>query len=235
MNGAPSYGESFFVAAIGALRFPVRPAWLLVLVMIPLLNQCSALTSGPWSILSVVFQTVSALYTLGLVQSIVQATARGVDLVLPNFTWKTAFGGLAHTILGWLLLLAVCLGPFVFVHHHTKGDANLERLLLGAGLAYFPMGLLALLETGWPNAINPLHVASSARRAPLAYGLTVLLLLPHFYLAAGVDSDQLAASQPGGIKFALRLGLEIGALYFALYWSRVLGLFYRFHRQLLNW
>ena len=235
MLAEPRRGESFLTSVLFALAFPLRPAWLIPLVLIPVLDQSSASLTGAFSPVGIATGILTSLYTLGLVQTIVRSTARGVDLVLPNFTWSSAFGGLLRTIFGWLLLLVVCLGPFVFVHHHTPGHPHLEQALLMVGLAYFPMGLLAMLQTNRVSSANPVNVVSSVSRAPLAYALTVLLLLPHFYLAAGIDSDRWAAAQPDWIKLLLHLLLEFGALYFALFWARVLGSFYRCHRQRLDW
>ena len=224
---------SFLTFAWRALLFPLRPAWLVLLILIPVVNQSAAYV--PTDVAGMVVVTVTSLYTLGLVQSIVISTGRGVDLVLPNFTWKTAFGSIVPTIFGWLVVLAVSLGPFVFVHHHTQLPSFVQQVLLVFGLAYFPMSLLAFLQTNRLSLISPTSVLASISRAPVAYAVTALLLVPHLYLAAGVDTDRHAAAAPSWVRFLFRLLVEMTSLYLALYWARVLGLFYRFHRQFLRW
>ena len=227
--------DSFYVATVRALAFPLRPAWLLLVILIPSIDQSIAYVPVGTDYVGMLVVTLTGLYTLGVVQSIVIMTGRGVDLVLPNFTWRTAFGALLPTILGWLLVLAICLGPFVFAHHHTQLDARIQEFLLVLGVAYFPMSLLAFLQTNRLSLVSPANVFASISSAPAAYAVTALLLLPHLYLAAGVDLNRHAAAASGSVRFLLRLLLEMAALYFALFWSRVLGLFYRCHRKQLRW
>ena len=169
-------------------------------------------------------------YVFAYMELVIAQTAKGKDDApgFPDFV--TVWESMVQP-LGRMGLLAIgALGPGVALLVLLPAFAKLLGLLvLLAGLAYFPMGLLAVAIFEGEQGFDPRRVLAAIAIVPRPYALAASLFVATFGLLIG-GSFFLAELPAVG-------GLVRGALitYFATASGRMLGLIYRHYASELRW
>jgi hypothetical protein len=169
-------------------------------------------------------------YVFAYMELVIAQTAKGKDEPpgFPDFVtvWESMLQPL-----GRMALLAIgSLGPGVALFMLLPVVAKLLGLLvLLAGLAYFPMGLLAVAIFEGDQGFDPRRVLTAIAIVPRPYALAASLFVATFGLLIG--GSFFLADLPGVG------GLVRGALitYFATASGRMLGLIYRHYASQLRW
>jgi len=131
------------------------------------------------------------------------------------------------------------------VARYSGIDVPVEAIIAAriVGLIYYPMALLAVAMKDSPMAANPLVVIPAMMKAPVEYGITVVLFLAvdginalAGLLSQGATHNMISKDMStffvgAGINCALGL---IG-VYFLCVTMRILGLFYNVSKQKLGW
>jgi hypothetical protein len=110
------------------------------------------------------------------------------------------------------------------------GSVGVPCLLI-AGSLYFPMALLAVIIYDNLAALNPVLVVLSILKAPIRYGILVLLI----GLLAVVDWRIGAALNRIGVPFLSGVVNGFTTLYVTMVAMRALGWFYYCTRDQLGW
>jgi hypothetical protein len=101
--------------------------------------------------------------------------------------------------------------------------------LLGWGVIYFPMAILAVVVLGYTGALSSHIVIPAIFRAGLLYWLAVFLLL-FLYMGQSLISSMLS-----GQMFIGSLVMSFIGSYALMTNARILGIIYREKQEELNW
>lgn len=230
----PFRGEARGPMAIGAAMFGLF-AWLFGSKLALSFSMVSSFSPlGPLAFWAVMAASLALLaiagYLFAWLELVIAHTAKGRDDPpgFPDFlsTWDSMFQPLFRL----LLLLAISFGPGVALLVVLPGLVKIAGgVVLLAGLAYFPMALLAVAIFEGDQGFDPRRVIASIGLVPRHYAIAAALLLATFVvLVAGCRW----LAPLGGLG-----GFLSGALAFwtATVAGRVLGLTYRNHAQRLGW
>lgn len=153
-------------------------------------------------------------------------------------------------LLGWVGILlactAVCFWPVAVYYILTGKTDFLYWLLTAAGLLFFPMVLLAGFLYGSIGGLNPILIVKSVIKTFFAYlpvviffaGLFAVLskVIPRLPQSENLESMLLYLSQVINIIFNPRFALRLtGFIYLAMIGAHILGRFYWWHKDKLNW
>jgi hypothetical protein len=169
-------------------------------------------------------------YLFAYVELVISSTVKGKDEPpgFPDFV--TVGESMFAPLLRMVLLLVISFGPGLLAWCLLPGAGALfGGLLLVAGLAYFPMTLLAVSVLDSIDGYDPRRIFGSIGVVPHQYALAATLFLVVFALVLGSGFAPIDVPYVGGF---LR-----GALTFALATiaGRVLGLTYRRYSKQLAW
>ena len=113
------------------------------------------------------------------------------------------------------------------------GDDHVKPLianvLLGCGVIYFPMAMLAVVVLGYTGALSPHIVIPAIFRAGWLYWFAVLMLCLLYFVESAIES---ALSELFIVKFVI---LAFVGVYTLMTNARILGIVYREHQEELGW
>jgi len=169
-------------------------------------------------------------YLCAYVELVISSTVKGKDEPpgFPDFV--TEGESMFAPLLRMVLLLVISFGPGLLAWCLLPGaGALLGGLLLVAGLAYFPMTLLAVSVLDSVDGYDPRRVFGSIGVVPHQYALAATLFLVVFALVLGsgfapIDVPYVGSFLRGALTFTL-----------ATIAGRVLGLTYRRYGKQLAW
>jgi hypothetical protein len=230
----PFRGEARGPMAVGAAMFGVF-TWMFgskLALSISMVTPHDPL--GPFALWGVMGASLALLaiagYLFAYLELVIVHTAKGRDDPpgFPDFlsTWESMLTPLVRLV----LLLAISFGPGVVLLALLPGLAkSVGGVVLLAGLAYFPMALLAVAIFEGDQGFDPRRVIASIGLVPRHYAIAAALLLASFVvLVVGCRSLGTLADLGGFLSGAL-------AFYTATVAGRVLGLTYRNHAEKLGW
>ena len=169
-------------------------------------------------------------YLFAYVELVISTTVKGKDAPpgFPDFV--TVGESMFAPLLRMVLLLVISFGPGLLAWCLLPGaGALLGGLLLVAGLAYFPMTLLAVSVLDSIDGYDPRRIFGSIGVVPHQYALAATLFLVVFGLLLGsgfapIDVPYVGSFLRGALTFTL-----------ATIAGRVLGLTYRRYEKQLAW
>jgi hypothetical protein len=134
-----------------------------------------------------------------------------------------------------LQILVVCIvsfGPFIW-YSIRAGDDHLNPLIgygiLGLGVVYFPMAMLAVVVLGYTGALSPHIVVPAIFRAGWLYWVGVFMLCL-LYIAGSFIERALSGSLIIGT-----LVMSVVSTYTLMTNARILGVVYRERQEELGW
>lgn len=230
----PFRGEARGPMALGAAMFGVF-AWMFGSKLALSFTMVSTRDPlGPFAFWGVLAATLALLaiagYLFAYLELVIVHTAKGRDDPpgFPDFvsTWESMLTPLVRLV----LLLAISFGPGAVLLALLPGLAKIVGVaVLLAGLAYFPMALLAVAIFEGDQGFDPRRVLASIGLVPRHYAIAAALLLATFVvLVLGCRWLGTLAGLGGFLSGAL-------AFYSATVAGRVLGLTYRNHAERLGW
>ncbi len=225
--------EGFYATIPAAFVFPFRRNGLILLgsgaVFFVLLN----FLTGMAGIVGIGLGLFCVGYLFSFLKSIIAATAIGED-EMP--AWPDYEGWVQSGFLPFLEmfgLLLCCLGPFLLYSRMADAPETwIEIVLLAGGLVYLPMALLALGIYDNILAINPMVVAVSIARAPLAYLAACGVL---GLLAASVAAADYWIRRNANVPILASVVDEFLSLYTLSVMARLMGQFYHTKKDALKW
>ena len=150
---------------------------------------------------------------------------------------ETLSGGIDEGIMEMALQLlqivccvAVCVGPGLIYHSLTKRMDWIFWLLLGLGVFFLPMSLLATVMFGSFDGLNPIIFIPSIFSTFLRYCLVVLALCVPVAIAVGILVC--LPKESGTVVAFIMRGVFA---YFALVVAHILGIFYYRNKERLYW
>jgi hypothetical protein len=230
----PFRGEARWQMVLGAAMFG-GTSWLFggtLANALPMVSPTSPL--GPfafWMVMGAVLALVGvAGYLFAYVELVIAHTAKGRDDP-PGFPdFLTVWESMMKPIGRLFLLLVIAFGPGTLLVALLPGGAKLLGVvLLLAGLAYFPMALLAVAIFEGDQGFDPRRVVAAIQLVPRHYAIAAALFLLTFALMLGGGLFLVGLPAIGGL---LRGAL---AFYMATVAGRVLGLTYRNHAKGFRW
>ena len=227
--------KAFARGLIRALAYPLQPALLLLLAGAAVLNFVLSV-SGRWFLFSgfslVLGMGLGAFIVTYLRQVLVSATEG--EEAIPAWP-EMDMEHLKDSILLFTATYIVCFGPWtlctVFVRPETEGAQLACHALLGLGVFYFPMALLAVVTHDDAAALNPVLVGISIMRSGLRYLGLCLFVIAIAGAVVGIESALNSAGSPRLAAGAS--GLFSG--YAALVITRAIGWFGFCSRERMGW
>lgn len=242
----PAPPQSFIGELPDAFGYPFRGEAYVCIIIVVVLGLLQYLIPGFLGFLGAVIGLVIGCYLILLWQQIIQTTIAGQDqfpdLPQVSLDWKENLS----LYLRYVALTWVCFG-LVFVYYYAKmWDPTIPAWLAafgyGFGCLYFPMALLAFIMTDSLAVLSPIFIIRSICRKFPDYLLLVGLFaaaLGAAHLLAPLVNPAMESGQAQTISRLRRAVVSAvgGAvyLYFCFVWMRLLGLFYRHHRDRLAW
>lgn len=171
-------------------------------------------------------------YVFEFLQSIITTTAFG-EAEMPNWPpydgwWDSAVAPFFR----WAAILSCCLAPFFgWVRQKGSDDWGVALLFFVAGIAYYPMALLAVAMNDTTVAMNPVLVVTSIARVPKEYTVTcILFVVLSALLLVGPALFSILQAPLVGIVIS-----EFLFLYFSAVEMRLIGLLYYTRRERFGW
>jgi hypothetical protein len=147
-----------------------------------------------------------------------------------NTGMQDDFAEMAMELLRIVCCVAVCLGPGLIYYSYTKRMDQILWLLLGCGVFFLPMALLAMVMFGSFSGLNPIIIVPSIFSTFLGYCLVVLALCVPVAIAVGILVCLTKGS--GTVVTFIMRGVFA---YFALVAAHILGRFYYRNAERLCW
>jgi len=177
---------------------------------------------------------------------VIDSTKGGLRAPDINLQPQPAKEGLIELVGILLACIAVCFGPVVVYYIFTKKTDFLYWLLTAVGLLFFPMALLAGFLYDSIVGLNPILIIKSVIKTFSAYlpvviffaGLFAVLstIAPQLPQSESLESILLYLSRFINIIFNPRFALRLtGFIYLAMIGAHILGRFYWWHKEKLNW
>lgn len=199
-----------------------------------------------WPLLTVLYYGMVAMFLTDVARTAAQEGSNELDW--PDFgnLGEVAAEGLRILMLGLIVFgpAVVCLfmgGAHVMVMTGTAYVAPTMAvwliagaLLLGIGLVYFPMALLAVAITDTIWAVHPRAIGRAMMNAPAEYGCVLTMLGAMFFVGVGIEVVFNAVPM-GWMKVAVFLVLRLAMLYALVTGAYLLGLMYRARGQQFGW
>lgn len=214
-----------------ALVYPFRGCGkylLLVGAVISMLMQFAALVPMLGLISSVLFGG----YFMAVYFEIIQTTATGSNEAprFPNVA--DLVGDLLAPLAKVIGVIVISFSPlflYQWLNRHGIIDERVAYGLLGFGLVYLPMAMLAVVVLGHMGVALPHVVLPSIFKAGFLYWLAVGLLGGLFYLSALLDHLL------GNMSLVSWIITAVFGMYLLMANGRILGLVYREKEDELNW
>ncbi len=147
-----------------------------------------------------------------------------------NAGMQDDFVEMAMELLRIVCCVAVCLGPGLIYYSYTKRTDRILWLLLGCGVFFLPMALLATVMFGSFNGLNPIIFIPSILSTFWGYCLAVLALCVPVAIAVGI-----LVCLPKGSGTVVAFIMRGVFAYFALVVAHILGIFYCRNKERLYW
>ncbi len=186
--------------------------------------------------LAPLFGSIASLFIAGYFCAIyfqlIQSSATG-GKEAPEFPdTANLFEDIFWPMLQVLVVAAVSFGPVVAylgLVDENQFNAPIANSLLGFGVVYFPMAMLAVVVLGYTGALSPHIVIPAIFRGGWVYWIGVLLLVI-LYFAGSVIEDVLA-----GKLILKHLIMAVVGGYTLMTNARILGVVYRERQDELGW
>jgi hypothetical protein len=235
--------KSFYASLAGSFVYPFKGAGIIVVI-------CATIAYAALKFVSIrsFYGIIITIFIYGgiflFMQNIIHTTTsdENEDMSFPDFseTFGAAFQLFVTFIASFWLWTALTIAKLADV------DIPVEALIASRilGLIYFPMALLAVAMKDSPLAANPLIVLPAMMKAPVEYGITVLLLLVVY--GVSIVGDLLSGSAGNNMMFTkdmstllismgIKAALGLVSVYLLCITMRILGLFYNASKQKLGW
>lgn len=171
-------------------------------------------------------------YFCAIYYQLIQSTAIG-GREAPEFPdTSNIFEDVIWPMLQILVVGLVSFGPFlayVFLTDDESTRPIIAYALLGLGVAYFPMAILAVVILGYTGALSPHIVLPAISRGGWMYWVGVLLLLALYFFGTVVEGFFSRQIVVGHLVMAV-----VGS-YTLMTNARILGVVYRERQEELGW
>ena len=171
-------------------------------------------------------------YFCAIYYQLIQSTATG-DKEAPEFPdTSNIFEDIIWPMLQTLVVTVVSFSPYVgYVIWASDESANaiIAYGLLGLGVIYFPMAILAVVILGYTGALSPHIVFPAIFRGGWIYWVGVILLLALYFVGAFVEDIF------SGQIIIEHLVMAVVVSYTLMTNARVLGVVYRERQEELGW
>ena len=234
--------KSFWASLAGAFAYPLKGAGIIIIICATIAYAGLNFVSGG------IYGLVLAVAIYGgiflFMQNIIHTTTSDEteDMSFPDFSglFGAAFQLAVVSLASFWLWIGLTIAKLFDV------DIPVEAIIASRilGLIYFPMALLAVAMKDSPLAANPLVVLPAMMKAPVQYGITVLLL----FLVNGVSTVGDMLSRQAGHKMmftsnmstffvnvGIKCALGLVSVYLLCVTMRILGLFYNESKEKLGW
>jgi len=171
-------------------------------------------------------------YLCAVYFQLIQSTAAGRDEAPPFIDTSNFMEDIIWPLLQIFVVAVASFLPSIWYSLATDEGARnsvVGHTLLGFGVVYFPMAMLAVVVLGRTAAVSPHIVIPAIVRSGWLYWLAVLLL-GLLYFTSGVIEEML-----GDRFFILLLLAPILSAYTLMTNARILGIIYRDRQHKLGW
>lgn len=201
---------------------------LIICVVLSVIADLAGLAPGFGGIASFLL----AGYFCAIYHQLIQSTATG-GKEAPEFPdTANLFEDLVWPMVQVVVVAVVSFGPFVGYTLWAGAESAHPMIgngLLGLGVAYFPMAMLAVVILGSTGAVSPHIVMPAMARGGGLYWLGVLLLVVLYGVGAVIDELFSGHLIVGHLMMAV-----IGS-YTLMTHARILGVVYRERQEELGW
>lgn len=171
-------------------------------------------------------------YFCAIYYQLIQSTATGGHEA-PEFPdASNIFEDIIWPMLQIFVVALVSFSPllgYVFGAGDERANPIIVYALLGLGVVYFPMAILAVVILGYTGALSPHIVIPAIFRGGWIYWIGVFLLLALYFLGAVVDHVFSGQIIVGHLMMAI-----VGS-YTLMTNARILGVVYRERQEELGW
>ena len=213
------------------LTYPFRGSGIYIFIIGSVIGGLSALATYAPLIGAIAVLLLTA-YFCSIYFEIIQSTAAG-DSEAPAFPDTTnIISDMIWPMLQVVIVLLASFGPFIAYQLWFVEDGHDPMIgygLLGFGVLYFPMAMLAVVVLGSIWCLSPHIVIPGIFRGGLLYWLSVLLLC--LLYAANFLIEVLTANS----VIVSMLVTSILSMYTLMVNGRVLGIVYREREEQLGW
>ena len=223
---------------IDSFLYPTSVSGLIhlgIFTIIPLLSSVLGILLPPFGALGFIANLAISLYLWWFVTECVRDSAKGGTRVPEAFATADLGEMWSQTqhIIGCYLIFA---GPVGFYYMFTDRTDIVFWLLLGYGVLFLPMGLLACIIFDSISGLNPVLLIGSIFSTFFQYCALVFLIggvVLIFGAMTIMETDQAqSASFPALILGAVLNSLLLYAVFIV---AHLLGRFYWRHQEKLNW
>ncbi len=226
---------SFVGGLLRALRYPLGSAGLVLLIVATALSPVLSLVAALFVFggASAVLSFALGVLVLAFLRQVIVTSADGEDS-FPAWP-ELDVESLRQNLVLWLSVSLVCFGPWMLCGTAVRLEVAAARwacpVLLGLGMFYFPMAMLAVAIQDDAVAMNPILVCGSILRTARKYLVLCLFLALLAGAVYGVEAA-FASVQLPAVGTAVTGSLS---LYAALVAARAIGWFYSCAKDELGW
>ncbi len=200
--------------------------WVLLLYMMPSILRNAMFLTG-----LLVKGTVS-LSTFWYLAVCIRASAEG-QIKAPNvfeFSQDDSFWDWLRQFFLMAMTICICIAPAFILRHYTETGDGIFWVILGVGIFFLPMFLLAVVIFDTINALNPILIVASIFSTFFSYLLVVLLFCVPVLLFLG-----LSAVKSGSMNLLILLVIRASGLYLLMMDTYFLGRFFYHNEEKLRW
>ncbi len=219
---------------IDIFLYPISIPGLINLAIItgaPLLVGIAAKLLGPFALAlaipGLIINIVIGLYMYWYFAECIRDSAMGGLRAPETLAASPDLGDLFSQTLNIVGCLILFLGPVMFYSFFTQKTDTIFWILLGYGIFFFPMGLLAVIMFDSGSAFSPVLLIGSISSVFFQYCGLVLLFCGVALIAKSV-LDMQQSQILGAILHCVRI-------YLAMVAAHLLGRFYWKYQEKLNW
>jgi hypothetical protein len=226
---------TFWSQIPSALRFPFQAGILYPMVLLLILAQAYRLLPAPFQVVGMLVGLAAAFYLFTICRMIIETAIDGMDELPTLMHALVDFERVREMFMQYLLLAFICMG-LPGAANWIPGVPGWVSPVLSIGMAiYFSMAFLALIVTQTLVGLNPSFTMPSILSAPLPCVTASLPIMILLGLTFGTALPNTSATGFHGWPLVVGTLVAALSLYLLIIWARLLGLFYRWYQDRLQW
>lgn len=220
--------RSFFPEVLNSFAYPFRKnGWSMLVVG----TLFFAFLDWIASFLGILISVIVGGYLCSFALKIIACSANGEDEMPDWPDLSNLWDDIVWPLILVLLTLFLCMVPALAWEFGVSHQPDaIFWILIGAGMLYLPMGLIAVTLFHTLLALNPVLVIGSILKAPLPYGIAALVFVAVY--AISLFGQTVLA---GAVPYAGPAMAGFVSLYLLVVDMRILGMLYHTNSDRLGW